>query len=157
MESYFSVLVHDDNMAVHVGGAYLSVINSAWLQYVPPIFTEILKLVIAFFKRVRVRMVQYLEDCLWMNQELWLGKEDRDTIFCVYMKVGFTINYGFRGDSGAAILGADERFSKIETLYSMSQVYGHQGSVYWYVEIIKLLQTGDWQKWWEVDIKKCKR
>ena len=63
------------------------------LASAPRIFTKILKPVIALLRRVEIGMVQYLDDCLWMNQELGLGKKDRDSILYVLMEVGFTINW----------------------------------------------------------------
>jgi hypothetical protein len=59
----------------------------------PRIFTKILKPVVAFLRRIGIRMIIYLDDCLILNQDKERLLQDRDTVLWIFQMLGLIINW----------------------------------------------------------------
>ena len=63
------------------------------LASAPRVFTKLLKPVVSLLRRLGMRLVQYLDDGLFMSQDPLGQARDRDTALFVMMKLGFTVNW----------------------------------------------------------------
>jgi hypothetical protein len=59
----------------------------------PRLFTKIMKLVVAFLRRLGIRLILYLDDCLIMNQDRDQLIRDRDTALWLLQNLGFLISW----------------------------------------------------------------
>ena len=96
-DAYFAIPIHPDHRKylrfIWKGQVYQFRVLPFGLASGPRIFTKLLKPAIALLRRVGVRMVQYLDDYMLMNQNCDAARRDRDTTLFVLMKLGFIINW----------------------------------------------------------------
>ena len=95
-DAYFAIPIHPDHrkyLRFCEGQVYQFRVLPFGLASRPRIFTKLPKPAIALLRRVGVRMVQYLDDYMLMNQNCDAARRDRDTTLFVLMKLGFIINW----------------------------------------------------------------
>ncbi|KAK3094975.1 hypothetical protein FSP39_008608 [Pinctada imbricata] len=97
-DAYLSILIHEDHRK------YLRFLNSEGqtLQFRslpfglasgPRLFTKIMKPLVAFLRRIGIRLVIYLDDILIMNQSQDALQRDRDSLIWILQNLGFVINW----------------------------------------------------------------
>ena len=96
-DAYFAVSVHPSHRKylrfVWDKEVYQFVSLPFGLASAPRVFTKLLKPVVSLLRRLRMRLVQYLDDGLFMSQDPLGQARDRDTALFVMMKLGFTVNW----------------------------------------------------------------
>jgi len=73
--------------------AYMFQVCPFGLGSAPRLFTKILKPVVSFLRRIGIRLIMYLDDCLILNQDQDRLIRDRDTALWVLQMLGFVINW----------------------------------------------------------------
>ena len=96
-DAYFAVSVHPSHRKylrfVWDKEVYQFVSLPFGLALAPRVFTKLLKPVVSLLRRLGMRLVQYLDDGLFMSQDPLGQARDRNTALFVMMKLGFTVNW----------------------------------------------------------------
>jgi hypothetical protein len=96
-DAYLCIPVHQDHQTL-LGfwwgkKSYQFQVCPFGLGSAPRVFTKLLKPAIAFLRKLGVRILIYLDDCLILNQDKDRLLKDRDTALWILQALGFVINW----------------------------------------------------------------
>jgi len=96
-DAYLSIPIHPEHQNlmgfVWEGTTYRFQVCPFGLGSAPRLFTKILKPAVSFLRKLGIRLIIYLDDCLILNQDKLRLLQDRDTTLWVLQMLGFVINW----------------------------------------------------------------